>query len=384
MKFEEILNYITEEELSFLSAETKVNHQVKKLNGTLMFKLVLYSLLEYGKPSLRVLEECFKSPQFIINANETKISAKYNSISDRLSTIKVLYFEQIFKLLFDKFNKELKEEKSLQKYDSTMVAISSSLVKWGMKVGGKSNKKSQIKFTIGMHGSLPCDFKIYTEQKYLSEDLTIPKVILDYRYNKLGVVVFDRGVQKRTTFADFDKNDILFVARINPNAKYKLIKKNKLPKFDNEQTIELKDDLEINFKDHDTQKLIPTSFRIIKAIIKATNEEIYFVTNNFELSSYEIAGLYRQRWEIEVFFRFIKQQLNFSHLINRNLNGVKVMVYMTLILAMLITVYKKKNKLTGYKIVKLKICNELQKSIIKEIVIMSGGDINKVAHIIDD
>ncbi len=139
MKFEEILNCITEEELSFLAAETKVNHQVKKLEGALMFKLILFSLLEYGKPSLRVLEECFKAPRFIASANFKNINAKFNSISERLSTIDVCYFENIFKLLFEKFNKELKEEKSLQKYDTTMVAISSKLANWGMKVGSKTN-----------------------------------------------------------------------------------------------------------------------------------------------------------------------------------------------------------------------------------------------------
>ena len=108
------------------------------------------------------------------------------------------------------------------------------------------------------------------------------------------------------------------------------------------------------------------------------------MTNNFDLEAYEVAKLYRKRWEIEVFFRFIKQQLNFSHLINRNLNGVKVMVYMSLILAMLIIVYKKKNNLDGYKIVKLKIVNELQKDLIKELIILSGGDPAKIANIIDD
>jgi hypothetical protein len=51
---------------------------------------------------------------------------------------------------------------------------------------------------------------------------------------------------------------------------------------------------------------------------------------------------------------------------------------------MLIIVYKKKNNLSGYKIVKMKISNELQKSLLKEIVILAGGDPNKIGHIIDD
>jgi hypothetical protein len=209
MKFKDILSYISDEELDFLSAETGVNHQVKKLKGSVIFKLILYSLLEHGKPSLRVMEQIFHSSSFRFYTNTDNITTKYNSLSDRLSSIKSDYFQGIFQLLFDKFNIELGEQNALQKYDSTMIAISSKLVDWGMKVGSKTNK-NQLKVTVGLHGSLPCDFKIFTENKHNCEDLTIPEVILDYRHNTSSVVTFDRGVQKRTTFVKFDQQDILF------------------------------------------------------------------------------------------------------------------------------------------------------------------------------
>jgi hypothetical protein len=60
------------------------------------------------------------------------------------------------------------------------------------------------------------------------------------------------------------------------------------------------------------------------------------------------------------------------------------MIYMTLILASMIIIYKKKNDLKGYKIVKMKIAQELQNELIKEIVQLSGGDISKISHILDD
>jgi hypothetical protein len=382
MKFKDILGYISDEELDFLSAETGVNHQVKKLNGSVIFKLILYSLLEHGKPSLRVMEQIFHSSSFRFYTNTDNITTKYNSLSDRLSSIKSDYFQGIFQLLFDKFNIELGEQNALQKYDSTMIAISSKLVDWGMKVGSKTNK-NQLKVTVGLHGSLPCDFKIFTENKHNCEDLTIPEVILDYRHNTSSVVTFDRGVQKRTTFVKFDEQDILFVTRIKLDATHHVIRNIEISEKETDSLI-IEEDLEINFNDRVTRKRLSSSFRLIKAVTKQKNEKIYFVSNNFELEASEIANLYRQRWEIEVFFRFIKQQLNFSQLVNRNLNGVKVMIYMTLILASMIIIYKKKNDLKGFKIVKMKIVQELQNELIKEIVQLSGGDISKISHILDD
>ena len=96
-----------------------------------------------------------------------------------------------------------------------------------------------------------------------------------------------------------------------------------------------------------------------------------------------MAEIYKQRWEIEVFFKFIKQNLNFSHLLSRNENGVKVIMYMTLITAILLIVYKKLNDLKGNKIPKLKFAQELEVLIIKDIVEKCGGNPNKVDDILN-
>lgn len=383
MKFEKLLEYISDADLEFLSAETKVNHQVKKLSGATIFKLILYSLLESNRPSLRVMEAFFNSAKFKVLANMKEESIKYNSISDRISTIKPQYFEALFNHLFEKFNKVLKEENAIQKYDTTMVAISSKLVDWGMRVGSKTNKV-QIKYTLGVHGSLPCYFKIFDSQQHLAEDKTIPEVILEYKNRTASVVVFDRGVKERNTFKKFSEENIVFVTRVNTDANFKIKKKKIIKKHDKESGVMLTEDLSINFAKRGSRKFYETPIRLIKGYVKETSEEIYFITNNFELGPYEIAAIYKKRWEIEVFFKFLKQELNLSHLINRSPNGISVMLYMTLILSMLIIVYKKTNKLTGFKIVKLKVSKELENYLIKEIVILSGGNPALVAHILGD
>jgi len=82
---------------------------------------------------------------------------------------------------------------------------------------------------------------------------------------------------------------------------------------------------------------------------------------------------YKKRWDIEVFFRFLKQELNFSHITSTNPNGIAVMMYMTMISAMLVLVYKKLNKV-GYKTAVRRISLELNELIIKMIVKHCGGD----------
>lgn len=71
--------------------------------------------------------------------------------------------------------------------------------------------------------------------------------------------------------------------------------------------------------------------RLIIAKEKENSNFFYFLTNSKTLTTKDVADIYKQRWEIEVFFKFIKQNLNFSHLLIRNSNGIKVVMYMTLI-----------------------------------------------------
>jgi hypothetical protein len=381
MRVKDLLKLIPDEILETLSAETKVDYQVKKLHGSTMFKLFMFSLLQSTKPSLRIMEHIFESMQFRMVAGLTNETTKFNSISDRLATMNYVYFEKIFHFTFYTFNKLFKEEKAIQRYDSTMIAMSSVLVEWGMHVGSKTDKV-QLKYTIGMKGSFPCHVKIFDTQDALAEDNTIPLAILENSVSKTSIIVFDRGVKSRKTFGQFTKEDRLFVTRLNTDASYKVIKKLRIPKEDDKNSVIILEYLIVNLKiktKWDTAK-----YRLVRAIIKESGELIYFITNSTKLSAYQIAFCYKQRWDIEPFFKFLKQHLNLNHLVSRNDNGRKVMIYMTLIIAILIIAYKKLNKISSLKIAKFLFCQALEAMIIEHIIILSGGDFEKVKHLFND
>jgi transposase len=127
---------------------------------------------------------------------------------------------------------------------------------------------------------------------------------------------------------------------------------------------------------HFREELVEEPFRLIVAKSKEEeNRQYWFISNNFELSAKEIADAYRRRWDIEVFFRFIKQELNVSHLVSLNRNGIEVMLYMTLIVAMLLLMYKHANNI-GYKTAKRRFSMEMRNLIISMIVVECGGDPN--------
>ena len=380
MRVEQILDLIPKDDLEFLGAETHVDHQVKKLTGILVFKLILFSMLNSTKLSLRVMEAFFLSAQFKKLSNIYHTTSKYNSIRDRISTINCEYFERIFESIFIKYNKLLKEEKAISLIDSTFVSISSKLVQWGMSNGTPALGLRHLKFTVAMKGSLPSAVKFYKEQEFINDNATFPDCILQNKFLADSIIVFDRGLQTREFFNEMSCKKIIFLGRIKTDVRYKQVSENRIPKNDKASTVEILEDINAHLY---TSKGKPTenTFRIVKTRIKETQEELFLVTNFFDATPYELAAMYKQRWEIELLFKFLKQHLSLKHIVSRNDNAIRVMIYMTLILATLITVYRKTNKIESNKIAKLKFEIELDNMIIKEIVLMCGGDPSKAAHL---
>lgn len=376
----DIINLIPGHLYDFLAADTDVDYKVPKLKGKSIFQLILYSLICTKKGSLRVMETIFNSYKFkSLYKIDQEEHTKFNSIRDRIATIKIEYFERLFESCYDLFNKQLEKsgnpKQKIIRFDSTMVALSGKLLNIGMEVGSKTTKK-QIKFTIGFDGFLPKSGKVYKNQVELSEDITLRDAIIKSSFGPDDIATFDRGLQKRKTFEEFDEQTLKFVTRLKINSLFKVIK-------DNGSSIINTDTLEII---HDQMvylygdKLIEKPFRLLRCIRKKSREEIWFLTNIWDLSAEEITEIYKKRWGIEVFFKFIKQELNFSHMVVRTENGLKVSLYVTMIAAMLIVVYKYFNKLKGYKIPKLKFELELEKELIEQIIIICGGDPSKMYH----
>ena len=139
---------------------------------------------------------------------------------------------------------------------------------------------------------------------------------------KESVVVFDRGIQSRSKFDSFTKKDMLFVGRLLTRARYHIVKSHEIKTFENLNTgIKLTEDLEVYLTGTNSKKSTST-YRLIKGLINDGKDEIWFVTNHFDASAHEIAQIYKDRWEIEIFFKFLKQHLNFNHIVCRNENGI--------------------------------------------------------------
>lgn len=377
----ELLSILPDDGLNKIARRTKVNYYIKVLDGKSIFYLILYALVECQRNSLRTMEDIFNSPQFKFLFNlDSSQTIRHSSISERLSVINIEFFQQAFELTYDYFsiyfNRMQRENARLIRVDSSTVAEAANKLLEGMNVGSKKDGKKQIKYTVAFDGDLPCMSKIFTQKKYTSEDKSIPEVVFAYvKKDQSAIFTFDRGVCKREVFRNLSNQGTSFVTRLKTDAKFKLVRELEDGKCRKVGSLELVKDMEVQLTKGGTKNrgFGEEKFRIIITRHPEDGTEYWFLTNLFDTEVEQVLQYYKKRWDIEVFFRFLKQELSFSHITSTNPNGIAVIMYMTMITAMLVLVYKKLNKV-GYKTAVRRISLELNELIIKLIVKKCGGD----------
>jgi len=387
----QLLGVIPESLLSHLSENTKADYYSKVLHGKKLFYLLMYGILENDKLSQRTLEDTFNDPVFkrLFNLDPLE-SIRRSSLSERLSKIDSDFFRQIYECIYEQFS-DLYLEADKIKYnlirvDSSMVCEASS--KLSESIDYKNGKKS-VKYSIAFDGILPTEAKVFTLSKYSNEDIALPEVVKTHvkqENDHRNIYLLDRGLQSTRTMQEFSRKSVSFIIRAKENRKYVEIESLLTENQDRDlgELLLVKDSkvylyigVPIHNKRgniHHRQELVENPFRLIIAQSKIEPEKsFWFISNEFDLSAKKITDAYKRRWDIEVFFRFIKQDLNVRHLVSLNKNGIEVMLYMTLIAAMLLLIYKHTNNI-GYKTAKRRFSMEMRNLIISMIVVECGGD----------
>lgn len=399
LKAPEILRMIPDEELARLASDTKVDYCSKVLKGERMFYMLVYAMLCADRVSQRKLETVFSSAPFKTLFNfSVDMKVSHSSISSRLSKIDLVFFEKAYELIYNEFSALYTENEvrqmNLVRVDSSMVAETCNKLKEGFTVGKKTSSgesRRQVKYTMAFDGFAVRQADAFLKPSYLSEDVAIPEVVMplikkekDHR----NLYVIDRGLSSSANFDSISDEEAYFLGRIKTNRK--MVFQRSLMTEDTDRDLgklELVDDIIVhlfNGEQEDTEH----EYRIVKCRfkeprnterpknkgkVKRVENEVYFITNNMELTPKEIAEAYRRRWDIEVFFKFLKQELNFSHFLSTSENGIKVILYMTLITAMLIMIYKRKNGI-GYSDAKFCFKLDMEEWIMDLNHVIKGGD----------
>ena len=370
----ELLSLLPDSYIEDLTTELSADKWVKKLKAGSLFKLVLFSLLNSERLSLRVMENNYQDPMFqalapALSADEVTWTGIRGRLMKMDSKFSQKLYESVYNQALEQYGEAGLKGYHIKRYDSTMIATFSHLLE-GMKVGNSSKGKTQVKLTCEMTDDFLIQMHFHKDQAHLSEETALKEGILKSTHSQNDISVFDKGLKSRQTFVELDKKEILFVGRLTAQPKYTLLH----PHWQDDG---MSDSDELEFVQdsavylyEDGAQIIENKLRLVQFRLKPKEiptekdgEILSFITNLWDVPAHTIAQVYRSRWDIEVLFRFMKQEMNLTHFVCNDLNAIQVMLYFTMIAAMLVLIYKKHNNITSYKLAKIQFFKELLYSI---------------------
>ena len=219
----------------------------------------------------------------------------------------------------------------LYSLDATVIDLCLSLYNWAKFRTTKGAVKLHVK--LNHSGYLP-NFAVLTTGK-VADQKVAPSIPLE----KGDVAVFDKGYTDFSWYKSLDDKGVFFVTRLKKNAYYKILERkltNHLKNIYSDQIIEL--------KGFYSKQKFPNRLRRIRSKDPDTGNIITILTNNFTWSAKTIAQIYKERWQIELFFKSIKQQLKVKSFVGTSKNALLSQLWIALISYLLLSYLKFKSR----------------------------------------
>jgi hypothetical protein len=247
-------------------------------------------------------------------------------------------FEDLFYHLLGKCQNECQGKRpfrfknKLFSMDATFIDLCLSLFDWAHFRRTKGAVKLHL--LLDHDGYLPT-FAHITEGTVNDRKVMKNQVKPLFQFPKGSIIVFDRGYTDYEMFAYWCRKKVYFVTRMQSNATYDVEKELTIPKHST-----IRRDTLIRPNGPLTSKKCPHTLRRIEVWDEANQEMLVLLTNHLTFGSTTIARIYKERWQIEIFFKAIKQHLKIKTFVGTSPNAVKIQLWTALIAMLLLKLMK--------------------------------------------
>ena len=187
---------------------------------------------------------------------------------------------------------------------------------------------------LDLRGSIPTFIEVTTG---LVHDVNILDTLLP---EPGSFYIMDRGYIDFERLNNITKNSAYFIIRAKKNLHFRRIYSHKI-----EKGTGIKCDQTIMLSGYYASRDYPEKLRRIKCYDKDKNSNIVILTNNFNIGALTVSELYKNRWKIELFFKWIKQHLRIKSFYGTSSNAVKTQIWIAITVYVLIAILKKKLKI---------------------------------------
>jgi len=347
--FSQIMGWFPKYEFDKNVMKYKGNYKMRYFSCWDQFLCMSFAQLTH-RNSLRDIEACLNAqPQKLYhmrirgnvtrtnlaNANQNRDWRIYAGFAQRLISIA--------RKLYQNDNlADIDLDSIIYALDSTTIDLCLSLFPWAKF----RRRKGAVKLhtLLDLRGSIPTFIEI-TEGSV--HDVNILDVLIP---EPGSYYIMDRGYIDYKRLYRLNKELSYFVVRAKKNLKFKRLYSNKVDK-----SIGLRCDQVVKLSGYYQKKDYPETIRRVKFFDAENEKSFVFLTNNFEIPAFTVALLYKNRWKIELFFKWIKQHLKIKSFYGTSLNAVKTQIWISISVYVMIAIIKKtlKIEMSLYKILQI-------------------------------
>lgn len=331
--FAQVMDFLPLHEFRKSVERYQGNYRIKNFSCLDQFLSMAFAQLTY-RESLRDIETCLRSMKSKLYHMGIRSQVSRNTLSNANNKRDWRIYADFAQVLIhtardlyinDDFGVEL--ENTVYALDATTIDLCLSLFPWARFRKTKAGIK--LHTLLDLRGSIPTFIQI-------TEALLSDVKILDILVAEPGsFYVMDRGYIDFARLYSWDQCGAFFVVRAKKNLKFRRLYSRPVDKSTGlrcDQTIVLTN----SFKDY------PEKFRRICFFDSENNLFLTFLTNNFLLSALTITQLYKYRWRIELFFKWIKQHLRIKSFFGISENAVKTQIWIAIAVYVLVAIVKKR------------------------------------------
>lgn len=341
--FSQLLKLIPRTDFERIVRQTGAEYRSKGLSSWSQFVAMLFCQLGRAH-SLREIEGGLKSCEGKLAHLGIEVPAR-SSLSYANGHRPWQLFEKVFYGLFEIVaakavgKKKFRFKNKLVSIDSTVIDLCLAMYDWAKFRRTKGAVKLHL--VLDHDGYLPC-FGLITEGKV--HDV---KAAHQMGFAPGTIVVDDRGYNDYRLFAKWTAAQVFFVTRMKDNAQFEVVEDREPPQNRNilkDQTIRL-----TGVGAHDK---CPYLLRRVEAVREDTGDILVFLTNHHGLGASTIAAIYKDRWQIELLFKALKQNLKIKTFVGTSANAVKTQIW-TALISMLLLRYLQLSSRFGWSLANL-------------------------------
>lgn len=333
--FAQIMSYLPRHSFRKCVNKYQGNYKVRSFSCWEQFLVMAFAQLTY-RESLRDIETCLRAMQNKLHHIGIQSNISRSTLADASEKRDWRIYADFALILINEAKELYKDEKLFSELDATIYALDSttidlclSLFPWAKFRSTKSAIK--IHTLLNLQNNIPAFINI--------TDGSVHDVnILDELITEIGAFyILDRGYTDFERLYSLNIGNAFFVTRAKSNLQFKRIYSHHVDK-----SLGLICDQSIYLTGFYPSKDYPDKLRRIKYFDSENNRKLTFITNNFYLSAINIANLYKQRWQIELFFKWIKQNLKIKSFYGNSFNAVKTQIWIAISVYVLLAIIKKK------------------------------------------